>query len=79
MEKKLEKLFDYQKFENDAELNNIINSVLDEGVALTDEDLSMVNAAGEPAVNNKKPLIKEEKKEKNYEFYNRTNRKSKEL
>ena len=50
MEKKLEKLFDYQKFENDSELNNMINSVLEDGVELADDDLSMVNAAGEPNI-----------------------------
>ena len=54
MERKLKNLFDYQKFENDEELNEVIRSALKGGVELSDEDLDMVSAAGEPVIEDKK-------------------------
>lgn len=46
-EQKLKKLFDFQKFENDPKLSKMIEQSESEGVLLTDEELSFVNAAGD--------------------------------
>ena len=48
MEKKLKKLFDYQRFEKNERLEKIIKETESryEG-ELSDDDLSLVNAAGE--------------------------------
>ena len=48
MEKKLEQMFDYQKFEDNASLGKLIESVHARYAsrALDLEELSMVNAAG---------------------------------
>ena len=43
-EQKLKKLFDFQKFNKNQKLDRLIEEA--EGVELTDEDLSKVNAAG---------------------------------
>ena len=50
IENKLKVLFDYQKFENKARVDNIIEESLEQGMMLSDEDLTMVNAAGSPYV-----------------------------
>lgn len=50
IENKLKMLFDYQKFENNTRVNSIIEESLEKGMMLSDEDLSMVNAAGIPYV-----------------------------
>ena len=47
-EQKLKKLFDFQKFEQNQKLSNMIDEAESEGAMLSDEDLSFVNAAGEP-------------------------------
>ena len=48
MEKKLKKLFDYQRFEKNERLEKIINETENQyGEELTDYDLSLVDAAGE--------------------------------
>ena len=49
MENKLKKLFDYQRFEKNEKLEKLIQET-ENGYAaeLSDEDLSFVNAAGEP-------------------------------
>lgn len=48
MEKKISKLFDYQRFENNAELAAVISESENRfAQALSDEDLFMVAAAGE--------------------------------
>ncbi len=47
IENKLKKLFDYQKFENNTRVDNIIEESLINEMPLSDEDLSMVNAAGD--------------------------------
>ena len=46
-EQKLKKLFDFQKFQQNQKLSKMINEAKSEGVELTDEELSFVNAAGE--------------------------------
>lgn len=48
MESKLKSLFEYQKFENNSRLQNLIQDSLSryEGVELSDDDLEFVNAAG---------------------------------
>ena len=48
-ELKLKKLFDFQKFEQNQKLSKMIDDAESEGVLLTDEELSFVNAAGEVA------------------------------
>ena len=50
IENKLKMLFDYQKFENNARVDNIIEESLEKGMMLSDEDLTMVNAPGSPYV-----------------------------
>ena len=47
IEQKLKKLFDFQKFEQNQKLSKMIDDAESEGVLLTDEELSFVNAAGE--------------------------------
>ena len=47
MEKKLKSLFQYQKFEQNERLAALI-AESEKNVALTDDDLSQVNAAGNP-------------------------------
>ena len=49
-EKKLKKLFDFQRFEQNQKLSKMINEAGSEGVMLSDEDLSFVNAAGDQPV-----------------------------
>lgn len=54
MEKKLKKLFDYQRFEQNAKLEKLIRETESRyAKELSEEDLSLVSAAGE---------IKEERK-----------------
>ena len=50
MERKLSRLFDYQKFEGNDDLQQIIDAVHDRRRfrTLTLEEMEMVNAAGEP-------------------------------
>ena len=52
-EQKLKKLFDFQKFQQNQKLSKMINEAESEGVELTDEELSFVNAAGEQPVSQK--------------------------
>ena len=47
MEKKLSRLFDYQRFENNARLGALIRETEERSVrALSDDELFAVNAAG---------------------------------
>ena len=49
MENKLKKLFDYQRFEQNDKLEKLIHETESRYAReLSDEDLSLVNAAGEP-------------------------------
>lgn len=50
MENKLKALFDYQRFEKNERLERLIRET-ENGYAaeISDDDLSLVNAAGEPA------------------------------
>ena len=49
METKLKKLFDYQRFEKNPELEKLIAETESRSQsALSDDDLSLVSAAGEP-------------------------------
>ena len=51
MENKLKKLFDYQRFENNAKLEKLIRETETHYAAeLSDVDLLLVNAAGEPEI-----------------------------
>lgn len=51
MEKKLKSLFDYQRFEQNARLNKLISETENRYAReLSDDDLAMVAAAGEPAL-----------------------------
>lgn len=54
MERKLEKMFDYQKFAGNRELQQVIDSVHAKYAMreLSLDDLSMVNAAGIPELLN---------------------------
>lgn len=53
MENRLNKLFEFQKFENNARLARLIQETeLRYGSALSDDDLDMVSAAGEITVKN---------------------------
>lgn len=57
MENEIKKLFDYQRFENNARLASIISQTEERyGKALSEEELFFVNAAGELNTENKKPL-----------------------
>lgn len=61
MENMLKKLFDYQKFENNARLSSLIKETEERySAALSDEELFMVAAAGEPELN-AEPNIKQDK------------------
>ena len=52
IEKKLEKLFDYQHFEKNERLEKLIKTAGKSGLReLSDENLSMLNAAGDPHAN----------------------------
>ena len=59
MEKKLRKLFDFQKFEKNADLQALIDAVHDRHSAreLSDDEVSYVAAAGMPetALQRKRP------------------------
>ena len=46
-EQKLKKLFDFQKFEPNQKLSKMIKEAESEGVMLSEEELSLVNAAGD--------------------------------
>ena len=61
MEKKLVRLFDYQKFESNKDLQQIIDSTHARNRVreLTLEDMEWVNAAGEPT-----PPVKAEEKDR---------------
>lgn len=48
MENKLKQLFDFQRFENNPRLAKVISDAEACGEALSDDDLFMVAAAGEP-------------------------------
>ena len=51
MEKKLKNLFDYQRFEKNERLEKIIKETESRyGGELSDDDLSLVNAAGEAEI-----------------------------
>lgn len=61
MEKKLKKLFDYQKFEQNPRLQKLIgeSEARLEAAELSDDSLEKVSAAGEPSVylkDHKKPF-----------------------
>lgn len=47
IEQKLKMLFDFQKLEKNPKLSRLISETENDGVELTDEELSFVNAAGE--------------------------------
>lgn len=54
-EKTLSALFDYQLFENETSLRKLIYEVENEyGAEISEDDLSLVSAAGEEAVPSKK-------------------------
>ncbi len=53
-EQKIKKLFDFQKFEQNRKLSKIIEEAESDGVMLSDEDLSFVNAAGEQPTSSEK-------------------------
>jgi len=61
MEKKLFRLFDYQKFEGNEDLQQIIDTAHArcQARALSLEDMEWVNAAGEP-----QPSVKSEEKDR---------------
>ncbi len=46
MEKKLKKLFDYQRFEKNPDLEKLIREASPEKVMLSDDDVDGLNAAG---------------------------------
>ena len=51
MEKRLRRLFDYQKFEQNAELQSVVDAVharYSSARILSDEEADQVNAAGSP-------------------------------
>ena len=51
MEKKLKKLFDYQRFEQNDKLEKLIRETESRyAKGLSDDDLFLVNAAGEPKI-----------------------------
>ena len=57
MESALRRLFDFQDFENNVELRQIIDSVHQRYTTceLSEDDLFLVNAAGTPDMNRRKP------------------------
>ena len=46
-EQALKKLFDYQRFEKNSRMEQMIKAAEDSGEELSDEELSLVSAAGE--------------------------------
>ena len=62
MEKRLRELFDYQHFAKNKLLDDVIKETGEPGGrVLSDDDMAMVNAAGEPeAHRSKKGLIDED-------------------
>lgn len=55
MENKLKKLFDFQRFEQNSELSSLIAQThARSSKALSDDDLDLVNAAGDIEVMNEK-------------------------
>lgn len=64
MEKKLSQLFDFQKFEGNRELKSVIDSVHARysRIALDDDDVCSVAAAGAPEAGKKKPKPWEKEK-----------------
>ena len=48
IEKKLTELFDFQRFENDTALQEIIDEVEGRYVEMSDDELEMLSAAGDP-------------------------------
>lgn len=67
MEKRLRRLFDYQKFEQNAELQSVVDAVharYSSARMLSDEEADQVNAAGSPEMaflRNKDPQKDQEK------------------
>ena len=67
MEKRLRRLFDYQKFEQNAELQSVVDAVharYSSARMLSDEEADQVNAAGSPEMaflRNKNPQKDQEK------------------
>lgn len=65
MEKKLTSLFDYQKFESNEDLAQMIRETESRMKALTEDELFLVSAAGFPSPkidpDRVKPLIPEKK------------------
>lgn len=62
IEEKLKALFDYQRFENDLALENLIAETEEAfGHEISDEDLFDVSAAGDPDARQKKPDSSEDK------------------
>ena len=56
MEKKLKALFDYQRFEKNERLEKLIRETENRYAGeLSDDDLSLVNAAGEPEIGSNMP------------------------
>lgn len=54
MENRLKALFDYQKFENNESLNALIQETqMRLGAELSDDELSMISAAGDIPLKNK--------------------------
>ena len=49
IDKKLKKVFDFQRFEQNERLGKLISEAADDAVELSDGDLSQVNAAGDPS------------------------------
>ncbi len=58
METKLKNLFDFQRFERNSRIEKYINEALERSCSLSDDDLSMVSAAGE-AFADKEPQNKD--------------------
>ena len=64
MEKKLRELFDFQKFEKNADLQAVIDKVhaRHSALELSDDDVSFVAAAGMPETAIKRKRLGEEEK-----------------
>lgn len=62
MEKKLKTLFDFQRFQKNPRLASLIeNTEKKYSNELSDDDLELVNAAGDPALQmKKKPSVSED-------------------
>lgn len=55
MENKLKKMFEYQRFENNPRLAKLISETESRyGAEISDDDLFMVNAAGDIDISDKK-------------------------